>query len=72
MGGSARTPDEYFRIVATIEGFVPEGYEARYRAYAGTLAYIMGTETPTRKTSKAEERAKLQKQVERKVQRAAQ
>ena len=72
MGGSARTPDEYFRIAATIEGFVPEGYEARYRAYAGTLAYIMGTETPTRKTSKAEERAKLQKQVERKVQRAAQ
>ena len=71
-GGAARTPDEYFRIAATIEPFVPKDYEARYRAYAGTMAYILGFSTPTRKTSKAEERAKLKKQVERKVQRAAQ
>jgi hypothetical protein len=69
LGGAARSGDEYFRIVATMEGFVPEGYEARYRAQANTIAYIAGFETPARRTKKADERAKLKKQVEAKAQR---
>lgn len=72
MGGSGRTPDEYFRIMMTLEPFVPEGYEARYRAHAGMMAYIMGFETPSRATQKSEELRKLKTQVERKVKRARQ
>ena len=70
LGGAGRTPDEYFRIAMTMQPFVPEGYEARYRAHANALAYVMGLETPSRLKVKAEERGKLKKQVQRKAERA--
>lgn len=68
--GMARTYDEYFRIAMTIEPFIPEGYEARYRAQVSTMAYIMGFETPSRKTDVVEERAKLKREMKRKLERA--
>ena len=68
--GSGRTFDEWTKIALTIEQLVPEGYKPEYRAFAGTVSYMMRTQTPMRVPSRRDSRVQIQKLQERQVQRA--
>ena len=65
-----RSMDEWTKIALTLEGLVPEGFKPQYRALAGTVEYMTRTGTPMRASSKEEQMARVQRQRERRVQRA--
>ena len=65
-----RSMDEWTKIALTLEGLVPEGFKPQYRALAGTVEYMTRTGTPMRATDKDEQRARVQRQQQRRVQRA--
>ena len=65
-----RTPDELTKIAMTMEELVPPGYHPQYRALAGTIQSMARTSTPMRVTGKEEQRARIQKQQRRRLQRA--
>jgi hypothetical protein len=66
----ARTGDEWTKIALTLEPLVPEGFHPEYRALAGTISYMTRTATPMRTADKDEQRARVQRQQQRRVQRA--
>lgn len=68
--GSGRTPEEYTKLLLTIEALVPSGYKPQYRSVANILEYMTRTGTPMRKVDREEQRARIQKTRKRRVERA--